>query len=92
MTSAAATNNQQLDKWTLNSAYYNFLNKMKEKSMNASRGYIKGLITKLCKEARVTREDLRIYAGVRASLYFQGTWTSVSFDTIDELAENRPWT
>lgn len=89
MTSAATTtnNHQQLDKWTLNSAYYNFLNKMKEKSMSASRGYIKGLITKLCKGAGVTREDLRIYAGVRASLYFQGTWTSVSFDAIDELAE-----
>jgi hypothetical protein len=33
------------------------------------------------------REDIGIIAGARAELYFGGTWTSVSFDEIDELAE-----
>jgi hypothetical protein len=32
------------------------------------------------------REDLGIIAGVRAELYFDGTWTSVGFDAIEELA------
>src|SRR5215471_14911052 len=37
--------------------------------------------------AGCTRESLGIFAGVRASLYFQGDWTSVSFDNISRLAE-----
>jgi len=60
---------------------------MKEFETSATRGYVKQLINELCRDAGCTRESLRIFAGVRASLYFQANWTSVSFDAIDVLAE-----
>jgi hypothetical protein len=53
-----------------------------------TRDYFKQLISKICKNSGLKREDLGIIAGVRAELYFDGKWTSVSFDAIDELAGN----
>lgn len=76
-----------MEKWTLNSVWYNFLNVLKKFDTTASRGYVKQLVNELCQSAGCSRESLPIFAGVRASLYFQGNWTSVSFDSIDELAE-----
>lgn len=52
-----------------------------------TRGYVKRMVTYHCKKAGITRESLGIFAGVRAELYFKGKWTSVSFDSIEELAE-----
>jgi hypothetical protein len=76
-----------MEKWTLNSVWYNFLSVLKNAETTATRGYVKQLINELCREAGRTRESLGIFAGVRASLYFQGDWTSVSFDAIGALAE-----
>jgi hypothetical protein len=76
-----------MEKWTLNSVWYNFLSVLKEFETTATRGYVKQLVNELCESAGCTRESLRIFAGVRASLYFQGDWTSVSFDAVDSLAE-----
>jgi hypothetical protein len=76
-----------MEKWTLNSVWYTFLNVLKEFETTATKGYVKRLVTKLCSDAGVTRESLGIYAGDRAAMYFQGDWSSVSFDAIDTLAE-----
>lgn len=77
-----------MEKWTLNSAYYNFLNILKNAGKEVTRGHIKRTISVLCAEAGCTRESLGIYAGDRASMYFRGHWTSVSFDAVNQLAEN----
>jgi hypothetical protein len=76
-----------MEKWTLNSVWYNFLNVLKKTETTATRGYVKQLVNELCKLAGVSRESIGIYAGVRAEMYFQGDWTSVSFDAIGALAE-----
>jgi hypothetical protein len=55
--------------------------------IEVNRDTITGYIKDLCKAAGVTRESLGIFAGARAELYFGGTWSSVSFGKIRELAE-----
>jgi hypothetical protein len=43
-------------------------------------------IRDICKdELNCRREDLKIFAGGRAELYFDGNWTSVSWDNIEQL-------
>jgi hypothetical protein len=55
--------------------------------MEPKRETVKKWINKICKKAGIARESLGIIAGSRAELYFDGEWSSVSFDAIDELAE-----
>jgi hypothetical protein len=75
-------------KWTLNTVWYLFLPVLERLGIKKpTRGYVKGLVKVLCEAASVTRESIGIFAGDRAELYFDGEWTSVSFDKIDELAE-----
>lgn len=74
-------------KWTLNTVWYLFLPLMEKLGIKVTRGYIKRLVKDLCEAAGVTRESLGIFAGVRAELYFDGEWTSVSFDSVRELAQ-----
>ena len=50
------------------------------------REYFKQLLNELCKKIGIKREDLDIIAGARAELYFNGEWSSVSFDAINDLA------
>ncbi len=76
-----------MDKWTLNTVWYLFLPIMEKFGIKVTRGYVKRLVKQLCEAAGVTRESLRIFAGVRAELYFNGNWTSVSFDSVKRLAE-----
>jgi hypothetical protein len=76
-----------MNKWTLNTVYYLFLPKMEKFGIKVTRGYIKRLVKELCDAFGVTRESLGIYAGVRAESYFDGRWTSVSFDNVKNLAE-----
>ena len=45
-------------------------------------------IKPVCEELGVTREQLGIIAKPRATMYFNGEWSSVSYDAIQELAEN----
>jgi hypothetical protein len=76
-----------MNKWTLNTVWYLFLPIMEKFGIKVSRAYIKRLVKQLCESAGVTRESLGIFAGVRAELYFNGNWTSVSFDNVKRLAE-----
>lgn len=46
-------------------------------------------IRDICKnDLHCRREDLKIVAGGRADLYFDGEWTSISWDNIEELSES----
>lgn len=48
-----------------------------------------GYIREICKkDLHCRREDLKIVAGGRAELYFNGEWTSISWDSIEELSES----
>ena len=76
-----------MNKWTLNTVWYLFLPIMEKFGIKVTRAYIKRLVKQLCESAGVTRESLGIFAGVRAELYFDGNWTSVSFDSVKRLAE-----
>jgi len=60
---------------------------MDKYNVKASRGWIKKLIIKVCQKLGVTRESLGIFAGARATMYFNGTWSNVRFDAIGALAE-----
>jgi hypothetical protein len=53
-----------------------------------SRGWVKALIKKVCDDLGVTRESLNIFAGARATMYFDGNWSSVKFDDLRTLAQN----
>jgi DNA topoisomerase VI subunit A len=89
----AATPKKKRKRWTQNTAWYLFLPIMEQAvkdkiiSKVITRDYFKKLLNEICKAAGIKREDIDIIAGVRAELYFGGTWTSVSFDAIHELAE-----
>lgn len=74
-------------KWTLNTVWYLFLPVMEKYGIKVTRGYVKKLVKELCESYGVTRESIGIFAGVRAELYFNGSWTSVSFDSVKRLAE-----
>jgi hypothetical protein len=46
-------------------------------------------IREICKdELHCRREDLKIVAGGRADLYFNGRWTSISWDNIEDLSDS----
>ena len=46
-------------------------------------------IRQICKkDLHCRREDLRIVAGGRADLYFDGRWTSISWDNIEDLSHS----
>ncbi len=74
-------------KWTLNTVWYLFLPIMEKFGIKVTRAHIKRSVNTLCEAEGITRESLGIFAGVRAELYFNGNWTSVSFDSITSLAE-----
>jgi hypothetical protein len=54
----------------------------------STRGYFTSRIKAVCERIGVTREELGIIAKPRATMYFNGKWTSVSYDAIDDLARN----
>jgi hypothetical protein len=93
MTASSVSNIPKKKRWTQNTGWYLFLPIMEQAvkdkiiSKVVTRDYFKKLLNDVCKAAGIKREDIGIIAGVRAELYFDGTWTSVSFDAIDELAE-----
>jgi hypothetical protein len=75
-------------KWTLNTIWYRFLNVLEDDGKKIpTRGYVKRLVYEWCKARGKTRAQMGIFTGVRAELYFDGRWSSVSFDSINELAE-----
>lgn len=80
---------KRLDEWTQDSVWYAVENTLIElgiKITKNTRQYVKRLIRELCKEAGITRESIGIIAAPRCTMFFDGVWTSVSFEKIDELA------
>jgi hypothetical protein len=77
----------KLQRWTRSTVWYLFQPIMEKAHIEVERDTITGYINELCKDAGITRESLGIFAGARAELYFGGTWNSVSFGSITELAE-----
>jgi hypothetical protein len=61
---------------------------MQELGLKAVRSTIKSLIRKICRKWGITRESIGIFAGARATMYFNGRYSSVSFEAIGALAEN----
>ena len=75
------------EKWTLQSVWYRMLPILDVNNVSVKRQTLIGYIKKHCDIRHVTRASIGIFAGVRAELYFNGEWKSVSFDAINELAE-----
>src|SRR5215831_12770134 len=74
------------DRWTQDSVWYNFQPVLQQYGITVTREHIKKLIRVICKKLGVTRESLGIFAGARATMCFNGDWSSVGFDAIQELA------
>src|SRR6266487_1774409 len=77
-----------IDRWTQSTVWYLFIPIMEKYGIKVTRQYITRLINVICKELGVTRESLRIIASPRAVMYFNGNWTSVSFDSVSALASH----
>lgn len=77
-----------LDRTTNDGVWYQLTPDMEKHKIKVTREWIKTLIRKVCGDLGVTRESLGIFAGARATMYFNGNWRSVRFDDIEELAEN----
>jgi Protein of unknown function C-terminus (DUF2399) len=60
----------------------------KYKTKLPDRRSFTGKIKAVCEKLGVTREELGIVAKARASMYFEGVKSDVSYDAIDELAKN----
>src|SRR5437773_8799065 len=76
-------------KLTLDGVWYRLLSVFEQNEMKRpSREWVKNWIKKVCDDLGITRESLNIFAGARAVMYFQGNWSSVKFDDIENLAQN----
>jgi hypothetical protein len=75
-----------MDKTTQDGIWYQLTPAMDKYNVKVTRGWIKKLIIRVCEKLGVTRESLGIFAGARA-MYFNGTWSNVRFDAIEDLAE-----
>lgn len=62
------------DRWTQDSVWYNFQPVMQKHGIKVTRETIKKLIRKVCDALHTTREALGIFAGARATMYFDGEW------------------
>ena len=76
------------DRWTQDSVWYNFQPVLQKHGINVTRETVKKLIRVVCANLGVTRESLGIFAAARAEMYFDGRWSSVSYNAIEELAGN----
>jgi Protein of unknown function C-terminus (DUF2399) len=76
------------DRWTQDSVWYNIQPVLQKYGIKVSRETVKRLIKVACRILNTTREALGIFAGARATMYFDGQWSSVSFDAIEELARD----
>ena len=76
------------DRWTQDSVWYNFQPVLQKYGITVTREHVKKLIRVVCAKLGVTRESLGIFAGARATMYFDGNWSSVGFGAIQELAGN----
>jgi hypothetical protein len=75
---------------TQDSLWYNALplfEKYWVKYSNDSRAHFKNCIRELCREYGAAREQIGIIAAPWASMFFNGEWYDISFDTIRDLAK-----
>jgi hypothetical protein len=74
---------------TTNSVWYLCLSWM-EKYLKKipTRSYFQNVLRKYCESKGITRLSMGLVTGDRASMYFDGDWHSVSFDAINNLAQN----
>jgi hypothetical protein len=75
---------------TQDSLWYNALPLFEQyyvKYSNDSRQHFKTCIRDLCKEYDIAREQIGIIAAPWASMFFDGQWFDISFDTIEDLAK-----
>lgn len=75
---------------TQDSLWYNALplfEKYNVRYSNISRAHFKQEIRKLCKEHDIAREQIGILAAPWGTMFFNGEWYDISYDTIKELAE-----
>lgn len=75
-------------KRTQDSVWYNFLPVREKYDIKVGRKWVKQLIRKICDKHELSRESIGIIAAARASMYFDGEWSSVSFEAVGKLAEN----
>jgi hypothetical protein len=68
--------------------WYLLLPVMEKFNIDVTRKYFKTLLKSICDEFGKKRSELGIITGARAEMYFDGGWRSVSFDAIEELAQN----
>ena len=71
--------------WTVGTAWYLFLPIYNDKKLTIKRETFYKYLKDLCDEIGITRAQAGIITGVRAELYFDGAWSSVSLDNIGEL-------
>jgi ABC-type glycerol-3-phosphate transport system substrate-binding protein len=76
-----------MEKTTQDGIWYQLTPDMDKYNVKVTREWIKKLIRKVCDKLGVTRESLGIFAGARATMYFDGNWSNVRFDAISGLAE-----
>src|SRR5215207_3950578 len=80
---------KKAERRTQSTVWYLSLQKFEEYGIKLPKR--KSLIAKIkvvCEKLGYTREELGIIAKARATMYFNGVWSSVSYDAIQELAEN----
>jgi uncharacterized protein DUF2399 len=61
---------------------------MEKNGVKVSREWIKTLIRKVCNKMGISRESIGIMAGARATMFFNGQWSSVKFEDVDDLAQD----
>jgi hypothetical protein len=71
---------------SVDTLWYNMLSLMQQLNIHVQRESFKARLKKICDMCGVRRDQLNLITGARAELYFNGSWESVSFDAIDELA------
>ena len=71
---------------SVDTIWYLMLPLMNKFHIDVTRDWFKTLIKKICDSRGIKRADIGIITGARAELYFDGSWRSVSFDAIEDLA------
>ena len=66
--------------------WYNLLSLMERNKIRVKRESFKARLKKICDKFGIRRDQLNLITGARAEQYFNGNWTSVSFDKIEELS------
>jgi hypothetical protein len=87
MTTSTSTTDTQKMRST-DTIWYLLLSLMQQFEIKVTREHFKRTIREMCELLGKTRAALGIITGVRAEMWFNGGWSSVSFDAIEDLAAN----